>query len=109
MISINLFYCYEKFFPHMNTWIIRKNSVKRHCLKKKILQAPKYGKFTDADSTHAEKVCKDFKIKHIEKYYDLHIQSDTLLLADVFDSFRSMCLEIYELDTFLFLASPGLA
>ena len=64
---------------------------------------------TDADYTHAEKVCKDFKIKHIEKYYDLHIQSDTLLLADVFDSFRSMCLEIYELNTSLFLASPGLA
>ena len=30
--------------------------------------------------------------------YDLYVQSDTLLLADVFQNFRNMCLKIYELD-----------
>ena len=30
MISINLFYCFEKVFTHMNTSMIRKNSTKRH-------------------------------------------------------------------------------
>ena len=30
--------------------------------------------------------------------YDLYVQNDTLLLADVFENFRNMCLEIYECD-----------
>ena len=32
----------------------------------------------------------------------------TLLLADVFENFRNMCLEIYELDPAKFLSVPGL-
>ena len=39
----------------------------------------------------------------------MHVQSDTLLLADVFDNFQSMCFEIYELDPAKFLSAPGLA
>ena len=35
-ITVNLFYCCEKVFTHMNTWMIRKNSMKRHYLQKKI-------------------------------------------------------------------------
>ena len=35
--------------------------------------------------------------------------SDTLLLADVFENFRNMCLEIYELDPAKCLSAPGLA
>ena len=36
-------------------------------------------------------------------------QSDTLLLADVFENFRNMSLEIYKLDPAKFLSTPGLA
>ena len=32
-----------------------------------------------------------------------------LLLADVFKSFRKMCLKIYQLDSAKFLSAPGLA
>ena len=39
----------------------------------------------------------------------MYVQSDTLLLADVFENFRNMCLEIYELDPAIFLSAPGLA
>ena len=53
---------------------------------------------TNADYAHAKRVCKDFEIKNLEKYHDLYVESDTLLLADVFGSFRNMCLKIYELD-----------
>ena len=35
----------------------------------------------------------------------MYVQSDTLLLADVFENFRNMCLEIYELDPTKFLSS----
>ena len=49
----------------------------------------------DADCKHAKRVRKDFKIKHLDEYHDLDLKSDTLLLVDVFENFRKMCLEIY--------------
>ena len=64
---------------------------------------------TDADCTHAKRVFKYFEIKNVGEYHDLYVQSNTLLLADVFENFRSMCLEIYELDLAKFLSTPGLA
>ena len=53
----------------------------------------------DAVYTHAKRVCKDFEIKN------LHVQSDALLLADVFENFQNMCLEIYELDPACFFTA----
>ena len=50
---------------------------------------------TDENYTHA--VCKDFG-KEIGEYHDLYVQSNTLLLADLFNNFTNMCLQIYELD-----------
>ena len=38
----------------------------------------------------------------------MYVQSDTLMLADVFENFRNMCLKIYELDPANFLSAPGL-
>ena len=42
-------------------------------------------------------------------YHDLYVRTDTLLLADLFENFISMCLEIYELDPSYFYSAPGLA
>ena len=64
---------------------------------------------TDADYMHTKRVCKDFEIKNLGEYHDLYIQSDTLLLTDVFEKFQNMCLEIYELDPAHFLSAPRLA
>ena len=47
--------------------------------------------------------------KKLEEFHDLYVQSDALLLVDVFQNSRNMCLEIYELDPARFLTSPGLA
>ena len=52
----------------------------------------------DADCAHAKRVCKDFEITNLGEYHDLYVQSDNLLSFDVFENFRNMCLEIYELD-----------
>ena len=38
----------------------------------------------DADYVHAKRVFKDFEIKNSREYHHLYVQSDTLLLADVF-------------------------
>ena len=64
---------------------------------------------TDKDYEHAQKVFKDLKLKNLGDYHDLYVQSDTLLLADVFENFRNKCIEIYELDPAHFLSAPGLA
>ena len=47
--------------------------------------------------------------KNMGDYHDLYVETDTLLLADVFENFGNMCLEIYELDPSYFYSAPGLA
>ena len=64
---------------------------------------------SDADYEHAQKVWEVFEIKNHGEYHDLYAQSETLSLADVFENFRNMCLEIYELDPVYFVSAPGLA
>ena len=39
----------------------------------------------------------------------MYVQSDTLLLVDVFENFRNMCIKVYELDPAHFLSAPRLA
>ena len=53
---------------------------------------------TGADYAHAKRVRKDFEIKKLGEYHDSYVQSDTLLLAYVFENFRYRCLKLYELD-----------
>ena len=64
---------------------------------------------TDEDYVHAQKVWDTFKINNLGEYHDLQVQADTLQLADVFEKFRNMCIEIYQLDPTHFLSAPGLA
>ena len=44
---------------------------------------------TDKDFEHAQNVFKELKLKNISNYHDLYVQSNALLLADVFENFRS--------------------
>ena len=63
---------------------------------------------TVEDFAHAQKVWNTFNIKNLGEYHDLYVQSDTLLLADVFENSRDKCIETYELDPAHFLSIPGL-
>ena len=67
----NLFIFFKDFYSHLNIEDI-----------------------TDADYALTKRVCKDFEIKNVGGYQDLHVKSDTLLLADIFENFQIMCLEI---------------
>ena len=64
---------------------------------------------SDKDYGHAQKAWSTFNIKNIGDYHDLYVQVDTLLLSDIFENFRDICLEIYELDPAYFVHAPGLA
>ena len=64
---------------------------------------------SDEDYNHAKKVWDTVKIKDLGEYRDLYVQSDTLLLADIFENFRKVCLDIYPLDPAHFLSARGLA
>ena len=64
---------------------------------------------SDENYAHTQKVWDALKIKNVGEYHDVYVQSDTALFADVFESFRDKCLEIYEFDPAHFLSAPGLA
>ena len=63
---------------------------------------------TDTDYVHTKKVCKDFEIKHLGEYHVFYIQSNTFLLADVFENFNNMCVKIWELHPVKFFWALGL-
>ena len=63
---------------------------------------------TDADYAQAKRVCKDFDLRNLREYRDLYAESDTLLLADVFEKFRNMCTNIFEIDPKKLLSAQGL-
>ena len=64
---------------------------------------------TEVDHRHAKRVFKRLNNKTLGDCHDLYVQSDTLMLADVFENFRNMCIQRYELDPAHFLSAPGLA
>ena len=51
---------------------------------------------TDVDYRHEKRVFKYFNNKNLGDYHDLYVQTDTLLLADIFENFRNKCIETYE-------------
>ena len=63
---------------------------------------------TNFDHRHAKRVFRSLTNKNLGDYHDLYVQSDTLLLADVFEKFRNTCIEEYELDPAHFLSALGL-
>ena len=52
---------------------------------------------------------KILKLKKLEEYHELYFQRDALLLAEVIEKFRNMCIKICELDPAKYLSAPGLA
>ena len=63
---------------------------------------------TGVDYRHGKTVFEYLINKNLGDYHDLFVQSDTLLLADVFENFRNMCIKVYELDPAHFLSAARL-
>ena len=58
---------------------------------------------------HVLNVWSSFNMKTMKDYHELYNESDVLLLADVFENFRDICLKIYGLDPVHYYTAPGLA
>ena len=64
---------------------------------------------SDEDYSHAQRVWEAFETKTLEDYHNLYDKLDVLLLADVFENFRNICIENYDLDPAHYYTAPGLA
>ena len=52
---------------------------------------------------------KNLKLETLKNYHDLYMITDVLILADVFENFRKICVENYKLDPAWYYTSPRLS
>ena len=64
---------------------------------------------TKKNYKHVLNVWYSFNMKIFKDYHELYNVTDVLLLADVFENFRDLCLKIYGLDPVYYFTAPGLA
>ena len=64
---------------------------------------------SEEDYSHAKDVWSTFELRNMGDYHDLYLESDIILLADVFENFRTTCLLYYGLDPCHYFSSPGLS
>src|SRR6266436_379929 len=64
---------------------------------------------SDEDYAHAQNVWTAFNMTSFEQYHDLYLKTDVLLLADIFENFRQLCMDTYEIDPAHCFTSPGVA
>lgn len=58
---------------------------------------------------HASAVWREFGCETLQDYHDLYLKADVLLLADVFEAFRSVCMKNYDLDPAHYVSAPHLS
>ena len=73
-----------------------------------------YSKLNDAGVSdeqyeHAQNVWSGFRCKTIRNYHDLYLKTDVLLLADVMENYRDVCIKNYGLDPLWYYTATGLA
>jgi hypothetical protein len=62
---------------------------------------------SDEDYDRAKQVWTLFDCKTLQDYHDVYLMTDVLLLAQVFESFRSMAIKTYGLDPAHYRTLPG--
>ena len=64
---------------------------------------------SDMEYAHANQVWATFECESMADYHDIYLKCDVLLLADLFENFRAICLAHYSLDAVHYYTAPVLA
>ncbi|XP_075163030.1 uncharacterized protein LOC142235654 [Haematobia irritans] len=64
---------------------------------------------SEDDYTHAQNVWSTMGCETLKDYMELYLITDVLLLTDVFENFRKLCMDIYKLDPCHYFTAPGLS
>lgn len=64
---------------------------------------------SELDYSHAKTIWTTFKINNLGEYTDLYLETDVLLLTDIFENFRNICKINYQLDPAFYLTAPSLS
>ena len=96
-------------FPYDHLDSIQKFDESRLPLKDAFFNRLNNKAISEEDYMHADVVWRTFQCQTLRDYHDIYLKSDVLLLADVFEKFRSTCLNHYQLDPAHFFTAPGLA
>ena len=62
---------------------------------------------SDGDYAHATEVFEKMGCKSLLEYMELYVKMDAILLCDVFESFRKLCMDYYGLDSCHYMSLPG--
>ena len=116
------FWGFENYNCHQHELLIRKGIYPYEYMnswdKFKETSLPRIEKFysnlnmsgvSDGDYEHACRVWREFGTKNMGEYHDLYLRTDVILLRNLFESFRRVCLENYGLDPSHFYTTRGLA
>jgi hypothetical protein len=96
-------------FPYEFLDSISKLDVKGLPGKDKFYSSLYESDISDKDYERAQKVWNHFGMKTLRDYHDLYLETDVLLLADVFENFRRTCMESYGLDPAHYMSAPSLS
>lgn len=69
----------------------------------------KMNDISDEEYNHAKTIWKYFNIHSLGEYTDLYLKCDVLLLCDIFEKFRMLCLIFYNLDCAYYITAPSLS
>ena len=96
-------------FPYEYLDDISKLNAKKFPSKDEFYSTLYESSVADEDYKRAQKVWNHFGMRRMKDYHDLYLETDVLLLADIFESFRKTCLGNYGLDPAHYLSVPGLS
>ena len=102
--------CRKGFYPY--EWVDSENKLKYYKglpPKEDFYSSLKQEGLTDEEYEHAQQVYKVTGCKKFKDYHDIYLETDVVLLADVFENFRKVCLSNYDLDPANYYTAPGLA
>ena len=102
-------YYLERESIHMNTWISWDKFNSGLPSIDKFYSKLNMSGISKEDYEHARNVWSKFKLKNMGDYHDLYLQTDVVMLANVSESFRKVCIDNYGLDPAHFYTAPGLA